>query len=137
MLTLTASHEPDYSVSLTPTSSLLFRFSALTFNAHKIHLDPQYCREVEGYRNLLVHGPLSLALMLSVLKSQLQAGDMVMRLDYRNLAPLYAEEEMKICVRKDPASQGRWDVWITGNEGGYAVKGNAHVGMTDGVREDV
>ncbi|CZS93755.1 uncharacterized protein RAG0_03896 [Rhynchosporium agropyri] len=121
-------HTPDFSVSLTPNAALLFRFSALSFNAHRIHLDPQYTREVEGYRNLLVHGPLTLVLMLSVLRSQIEEGKMVLQFDYRNLAPLYVDEEMRICVRKDPTKQDRFDVWVEGKEGGYAVKGTATAG---------
>jgi len=121
-------HEPDFAAAFTPTKSLLFRFSALTFNAHSIHLDPQYCREVEGHRNLLLHGPLSLVLMLSVLRSQLEDGVIVRKLDYRNLAPLYADEELRVCVRKDRDRPERLDVWIEGKGGGYAVKGSAVVG---------
>ena len=137
MLTLClAVHEPDFSVSVTPTQQLLFRFSALSFNAHSIHLDPQYCRDVEGYRNLLVHGPLSLVLMLSVLRSQLKQGEMITKFDYRNLAPLFANEEMKICTRKDQEREGRFDVWIEGKEGGYAVKGTAVVGDRDAQVQD-
>ena len=120
-----APHAADFSVPLTPSPSLLFRFSALTFNAHSIHLNPQYCREVEGYRNLLVHGPLTLILMLSVLRSQLKPGEKVRTFDYKNLAPLYADEQLKICVRKDRAKGGKYEVWIEGTEGGYAVKGSA------------
>ena len=106
----------------------MFRFSALTFNAHSIHLDPQYCREVEGHRNLLVHGPLSLALMLSVLRSQLKNSEIVLNFDYRNLAPLYVSEELKVCIRKDSTKDNKYTVWIEGKEGGYAVKGTAIVG---------
>ncbi|KAH7321747.1 hypothetical protein BKA65DRAFT_87906 [Rhexocercosporidium sp. MPI-PUGE-AT-0058] len=121
-------HTPDFSVSLTPNAALLFRFSALTFNAHRIHLDPQYTREVEGHRNLLVHGPLTLVLMLSVLRSQIPEGKIVVRFDYKNLAPLYVDEEMKICVRRDPKREDKLDVWVEGREGGYAVKGTAVIG---------
>lgn len=120
-----ATHDPDFSFSLLPTPSLLFRFSALTFNAHAIHLDPHYCREVEGHRNLLVHGPLSLVLMLSGLRSQLKEFEILERFDYRNLAPLYADEEMKVCVRKSRLNADKYDVWIEGRDGGYAVKGTA------------
>lgn len=70
--------------------------------------------------------------MLSVLRSQLPLGDMVRSFTYRNLAPLYAEEQMTVCVRRmQPASDGSWDVWITGRDGGYAVKGSAVVGPVD------
>lgn len=124
--------EPDFEVRITPTQSLLFRFSALTFNAHAIHLDPLYCREVEGHRNLLLHGPLSLVLMLSVLRSQLQPGEMIKRFDYRNLAPLYANEELRVCVGKSTNKNNKYEVWIEGKEGGYAVKGSAVIGPLDG-----
>ncbi|KAL3425721.1 hypothetical protein PVAG01_02512 [Phlyctema vagabunda] len=125
-----ALHEPDYSVSLTPSQALLFRFSALTFNAHRIHLDPQYAREVEGHRGLLVHGPLTLVLMLSVLNSQLGVDQKIKRFRYRNLAPLYAEEAMRVCVKQSRTGREGFDVWIEGKDGGYAVKGSASVGST-------
>ncbi|KAJ5046680.1 uncharacterized protein L3040_003913 [Drepanopeziza brunnea f. sp. 'multigermtubi'] len=121
---------PDFSVYITPTRALLFRFSALTFNAHRIHFDPQYTREVEGHRNLLVHGPLTLVLMLSVMRSQLKEGEMIARFDYRNLAPLYVQEEMRICVRRDPEHRAKLDVWVEGRDGGYAVKGVAELRKT-------
>lgn len=134
-------HTPEASHTMVPTRELLFRFSALTLNAHAIHLDKQFCREVEGHRNLLVHGPLTVVLMIEFLQNYLRAiaercrfsmqrscwG--ITQIEYRNLAPLYAEEEMKICVRRreEDIAQGRgvvtWDVWIEGQDGGYAVKG--------------
>ncbi|CRG88550.1 Derlin-1 [Talaromyces islandicus] len=81
--------EPDISHRLTPNKALLFRFSALTFNAHLIHLDQTYTKNIEGHNDLLVHGPLSLTLMLSVLSSHLaKSGQAIQRFTYRNLAPL-------------------------------------------------
>lgn len=50
--------------AITPTSALLFRYSALTFNAHRIHYDRDYTRDVEGYPGLLVHGPLLATLLV-------------------------------------------------------------------------
>ena len=130
---------PDFSHTMIPTREFLFRFSALTFNAHAIHLDRQFCREVEGHRNLLVHGPLTVVLMIEVLQTHLQdladhggsffvrAPEVIREIEYKNLAPLYADEEMKICVKKkQTGGQERfltWDVWIQGRDGGYAVKG--------------
>ena len=119
-------HEPAFSHTLVPSAALLFRFSALTFNAHRIHLDRRYCLESEGHRNLLVHGPLSLVLMLEVLKHYLRqeaSEKMIVEIEYRNLAPLYADEAMKICIR--PNGDDRLDVWVEGRDGGYAVKGVA------------
>ena len=123
-----ANMNPDFSVSIVPTQSLLFRFSALTFNAHAIHLDPDYGRKLEGHRHLLVHGPLSLVLMISVLRSQLNPGEIVRKLEYRNLAPLYAGEQLRVCVKRDSEREAKWDVWIQGSGGGYAVKGTAITG---------
>ncbi|KAL8771298.1 MAG: hypothetical protein Q9209_003203 [Squamulea sp. 1 TL-2023] len=115
-----------------PSPALLFRFSALTFNAHAIHLDRKYCQEVEGYRNLLVHGPLTLVLMLQYLIKRMRYmrhvgkwkwkshDPMITFVAYRNIAPLYAEEEMTLCVRQK--EEHLWDTWIEGPMGGLAVK---------------
>lgn len=97
---------PDYSHSLTPTPALLFRFSALTYNAHAIHIDPEYTRKVYGFPNLLVHGPLGLTLMLEYMRQILLAlpgrdySPVITEINYRNLAPLFANEEMTICVKR-------------------------------------
>jgi hydroxyacyl-ACP dehydratase HTD2-like protein with hotdog domain len=104
---ITPPTNPDYSHSLTPTPALLFRFSALTYNAHAIHIDPEYTRKVYGFPNLLVHGPLSLALMLEYIRQLLMKMygrdfniPVVTEINYRNLAPLFANEEMTICIKK-------------------------------------
>ena len=131
--------ERDFSHTMVPTRELLFRFSALTFNAHAIHFDKAYCREVEGHRNLLVQGPLTAVLMAEVLQSYLrklaggdksspQRAQRIRSLSYRNWKPLYAEEEMRICVRKRDWSSDQkvitlWDVWIERPDGLIAVKG--------------
>ena len=132
---------PDFSHTIVPTRELLFQFSALTLNAHAVHLDRQFCREIEGHRNLLVHGPLTVVLMIEVLRSHLQTlvdqsssslettPEQIVYVEYRNLAPLYADEEMKICVKRREkevfGGPETWDIWIEGRDGGYAVKGTA------------
>lgn len=146
--------KPQFSHTMVPTRELLFRFSALTYNAHAIHLDRAYCREVEGYRNLLVQGPLTVMLMIEVLRTHLRncadsgspssgkvnepkESQKVVSVMYRNFKPLYVDEEMKICVAKMGAagSDGitSWDVWIEGPDGGYAVRGRV---MTKGPSSD-
>jgi 3-methylfumaryl-CoA hydratase len=69
------------------TALLLFRFSAFTFNGHRIHYDLRHAEE-EGYPGLLVHGPLQAVLMLNLAADKL--GYVPQRFDYRCLAPLYA-----------------------------------------------
>lgn len=111
--------------SLTPNKSLLFRFSALTFNAHSIHLDKNYTQNVEGYRNLLVHGPLTLTLLMSVLERHFQGlGLRVEHIEYKNLAPLFVDEVLTICGKEKNGDGGVWDVWIEGPNGGLAVRGS-------------
>ncbi|KAH0373217.1 phytanoyl-CoA dioxygenase family protein, partial [Aureobasidium melanogenum] len=117
-------HEPDFHHTLRPDAQLLFRYSALTFNAHSIHLDPQYCQTVEGHKHLLVHGPLSFTLMLTILQKQLakEGGrEQIKSVEYKNLAPLYAYDPLKICGRK--ADDLKYEVWAETPEGGIAVKG--------------
>ncbi|XP_014559933.1 hypothetical protein COCVIDRAFT_90423 [Bipolaris victoriae FI3] len=124
--------DPLFSHTLTPNRALLFRFSALTFNAHLIHLDPDYARNVEGHRNLLVHGPLSLTLMLQLMNNHLEThtkGEQVVEsIEYRNLAPLYCDEEMRVCgMEKKTLQNGSiYDLWIEGPTGGVAVKGTVY-----------
>jgi hydroxyacyl-ACP dehydratase HTD2-like protein with hotdog domain len=69
--------------------------------------------------------------MLSVLQSQLEEGQMITSFTYRNLVPLYAEEEMRVCVRKErnEKNRRRYEVWIEGKAGGFAVRASATVGQ--------
>lgn len=70
-----------------PDSRLLFRFSALTFNAHRIHYDRGYAGEVEGYPGLVVHGPLTAMLLAQLVQ---QSTDRPIRtFSFRGVAPLF------------------------------------------------
>jgi 3-methylfumaryl-CoA hydratase len=73
--------------TIVPTSTLLFRYSALTFNGHRIHYDADYCRDVEGYPNLVVHGPL-LATMLANLAEEVCGGRLA-SFTYRAVSPAF------------------------------------------------
>lgn len=76
-----------------PTPLLLFRFSAFTFNGHRIHYDVDYAKE-EGYPGLVVHGPLQAALMLNLAASEL--GQVPARFEYRCVAPLFAGSPFQV-----------------------------------------
>ncbi|KAA8625752.1 hypothetical protein PtrSN002B_005106 [Pyrenophora tritici-repentis] len=136
---LTPPGERNFAHTLTPNRTLLFRFSALTFNAHRIHLDPDYARKVEGHRNLLVHGPLSLVLLLQVFNhhvaKETEGMQVVESIEYRNLSPLYCDEEMRICgFKKKTLFNGAiYDVWIEGPTGGVAVTGTIYTTMREKV----
>ena len=129
----TPTESPDFAHEILPDPALLFRYSALTFNAHKIHLDPAYTLNVEGHRNLLVHGPLTLTFMLTLLHHHLRnssPNEVIRSVHYRNLAPLYCNEPMRICGRKKYLGDlPSWDIWIEGPTGGVAVKGTCRTAM--------
>jgi hydroxyacyl-ACP dehydratase HTD2-like protein with hotdog domain len=74
---------------------MLFRFSALTYNAHRIHYDAEYATAVEGHRGLVVHGPL-LALLCLELPRRHQAGQRISGLSFRARSPVYAGELMTV-----------------------------------------
>ena len=114
-------HAPDWHHTIMPDAKLLFRFSALTFNAHAIHLDPEYCREVEGHRNLLFHGPLSYVFMVTLLQQELRkhGKEVVKSVEYRNLAPLYCHEPVTFCGKK--TGEPTWDIWTQTPPGKPAV----------------
>lgn len=80
-----AEHTSRFSRTYTPTSTTLFRYSALTFNGHRIHYDVDYCRETEGYRNLVIHGPLN-ATMLACYAEEI-SGKRLREFSYRGLSP--------------------------------------------------
>ena len=82
-----------------PTPSLLFRYSALTFNAHKIHLDKEYTREVEGFPELLVHGPLTCTLLLDLIQKNTGKWEYPASFSYRAISPLFANRKMKMSIK--------------------------------------
>jgi 3-methylfumaryl-CoA hydratase len=61
--------------TVVPDDVLLFRYSALTFNGHRIHYDRKYVTEVEGYPGLIVHGPLIATLLMDLLRRQMPQAD--------------------------------------------------------------
>lgn len=86
---------------LAPTPTLLARFSALTYNGHRIHYDRDFTRDVEGYPGLLVHGPLQAVAMAEAAREHL-GGDVVpVEFDYRLVAPLFDHQGMLVSARAD------------------------------------
>jgi 3-methylfumaryl-CoA hydratase len=76
-------------------SVLMFRFSALTFNSHKIHYDYKYTTEQEGYPNLVVQAPLLLVLMMNEFKSKTD-GKVIEEIEYKATGPVFLGEEITI-----------------------------------------
>ena len=83
---------------LTPDPRLLFRYSALTFNSHRIHYDLPYARDVERYRGLVVHGPLIASLLLLLAGGQFGANRLA-SFSFRGLSPAIAGEPLHLVMR--------------------------------------
>jgi 3-methylfumaryl-CoA hydratase len=103
-------------IELRTDPTLLFRFSALTYNTHRIHYDEPYVTAVEGYPGLVVHGPL-LALLLLEIPRRHRPGRRVARCDYRLSRPVFAGAT----VRADHAAE-RPDIDDTANDDGDALR---------------
>ncbi|MFQ5935379.1 MAG: MaoC family dehydratase N-terminal domain-containing protein [Acidiferrobacterales bacterium] len=105
-----------------PDAVTLFRYSALLFNAHRIHYDYPFTTQIEGYRGLVVHGPLTALLLLDAAKRHTRRNPTAYR--YRGLAPLFSDEPITLAGRD--ASDGReTEVWACGP--GEAVSMHARV----------
>jgi 3-methylfumaryl-CoA hydratase len=84
--------------TLTPTEPLLFRYSALTFNSHRIHYDLPYATAEERYRGLVVHGPLTATLLLDLARREL--GDNALAgFSFRGLSPAICGEALHLVLR--------------------------------------
>ncbi len=92
----------SWSRSLQPDTRLLFRFSALTFNAHRIHYDRPYAQEVEGYPGLVVHGPLTAVLLLQLVRQSTPRP--VLAFSFRGVAPIF--DGRPLHLRALPDAQG-------------------------------
>ncbi len=90
-------YQRTLAVPATPT--MLFRYSAMTFNGHRFHYDQPYATQVEGYADLVVHGPMQASLLMNLAATML--GQVPRRFDYRGLSPMTANQTFSVCGRRD------------------------------------
>jgi len=112
---------PQFGRTLHADPVMLFRFSALTFNGHRIHYDMDYVRDVEGYPGLIVHGPLQAMLTLELLR-QARPDAQVSRFGFRGLAPLFHQDTVTVGGMDDPERDGRVILWTGDDAGGQAMQ---------------
>ncbi|MEP6998525.1 MAG: MaoC family dehydratase N-terminal domain-containing protein [Betaproteobacteria bacterium] len=106
-----------------PDAVLLFRYSALTFNGHRIHYDRSYVTEVEGYPGLVVHGPLLATLLIDLLREH-RPDAVVVRFTFRASSPLFDTHPFFLCG--EPANDGRTvHLWAKDHRGGLAMDATA------------
>lgn len=102
----------------------LFRYSALTFNSHRIHYDRQYALHEEGYSGLVVHGPLLATLMLELVRAN-HPGRSLRQFEFRAVAPVFDGQRIEACGKPNG---DRIDVWIRGASGSLHQRGSVVLG---------
>lgn len=112
---------PEWRREFVPDEVLLFCYSALTYNPHRIHYDWRYATEAEGYPGLLVHGPLTCTLLLDLIRRSLP-GERLVRFDYRALRPLICGRRMVIAGAHVPGEPAV-EVWAEDDNGFVAMRG--------------
>ncbi len=112
-----------WSRTITPDPVLLFRYSALTFNGHRIHYDRKYVTEVEGYAGLVVHGPLIATLLLDLLRRQMPDAQLA-RFDFRAVRP--TTDLHPFSVHGKPSADGKTvELWAQDHEGWLTMQATA------------
>ncbi|WP_454743572.1 FAS1-like dehydratase domain-containing protein [Cupriavidus necator] len=107
-----------------PTPALLFRYSALTFNTHRIHFDRPYAQNEEGYAGLVVHGPLIATLLLEAFHRERPDLEVV-EYAFRAASPLLDIHPFWLCGA--PRADGTFDLWAEGHDGRIATIAKASV----------
>ena len=115
----------DFQLQFQADSRLLFRYSALTFNAHRIHYDTPYVTEVEGYPGLIVHGPLLATMMLELLWQNLPEAQLS-TFEFKALRPVFDNQACTIRATS-PDSEGNVRLWIADHEGALCMQGQANI----------
>lgn len=106
-------------------STALFRYSALTFNGHRIHYDVDYARDVERYPGLVIHGPLLATLLADLAVGR---GKHLATFRYQARSPLFVPEEFSVAGREE---DGKTSLWVASDDGRLAM--DAHATYTEEV----
>lgn len=107
--------------AVVPNEALLFRYSALTFNSHRIHYDLPYAIEGEGYRGLVVHGPLTASLLLDLARREL--GDNALaKFAFRGVSPAICGEMLNLALRRN---ENGWELGAFASDGRQVMSASA------------
>jgi len=120
---MSAPENAKWSEIFTPDPVLLFRYSAITSNGHRIHYDQPYATGEEGYRDLVVHGPL-IATLLQGFAQRCKLGAKMVGFDFRGMAPLFVDRGFHLeAAEGDEANV--LELWARGPDGELAMKAQA------------
>lgn len=103
----TAPTNEQFARCVVPDTTLLFRYSALTFNGHRIHYDYPYVTEVEGYSGLIVHGPLIATMLVDELRIQ-HPSTRIASYEFKAMSPLFHHQTFEVCGRVDGKIATLW-----------------------------
>ena len=109
--------------TIKPDPVMLFRYSALTFNPHRIHYDRTYCIETEGYPGLVVHGPFAQQCIFDLLRDSMP-GRRIKTLSVRARAPLFDTAPFDVVGRPTPDGNGA-ELWTVTPQGTIAAQATA------------
>jgi 3-methylfumaryl-CoA hydratase len=115
--------DPAWSIEHRPDAPLLFRYSALTFNSHRIHYDYPYVTQVEGYDDLIVHGPLIATLLLEAAQ-QSNPGRAVRSYSFKAVRPLTCGKLLRVCGHA-PQPDGTVALWAEDAQGALLMQATA------------
>ncbi len=115
-----APDDADVSETVQPTPVLLFRYSALTFNGHRIHYDADYARSVEGYDGVVFHGPLTATLLVDL--AVRTVGRHPSRFGFRGTAPIAGDAPFRIEGARDGNVMR---LWARRGDGALAMRAEA------------
>lgn len=99
-------------VTVDPSAALLFRYSALTFNGHRIHYDAPYVTDTEGYPGLIVHGPMQATMLVQF--AQKLRGTRPAQFDFRSLSPLFDIADFTLNAEEDGDGLRLWTAYVDG-----------------------
>jgi 3-methylfumaryl-CoA hydratase len=116
----------EWQRTIVPDAVLLFRYSALTFNSHRIHYDRRYVTQVEGYPGLIVHGPLIATLLLDLLRRNMP-GAAVRSFEFKAVKPLFDTAPFYVCGQPQ-ADAKSVRLWAKDAEGWLAMDASATLG---------
>jgi 3-methylfumaryl-CoA hydratase len=91
--------QAEHQKTVVPDQTLLFQFSALGFNSHKIHLDRDYAREVEGFPDLVVNGGLTTLLLTEFLRTDLEVAPTAIKV--KHTAPLFVDRSIRLAANRE------------------------------------
>lgn len=107
----------DWSRTVSPDPVMLFRFSALTYNSHRIHYDRDYATRMEHYPALVVHGPLLAILLLDLVAREGHAAAPFAHFGFRARRPAFDTERLELCGRNEGGGAALWTVDAAGMVG--------------------